>query len=92
MIRKGTIASVALTVILSAGLVLANPSTGTKGMDVTQQIHREIVTLPFSGVYFMALSSRLAKTCRIRVLSTLASHGAGRSVVTLILFSSATYS
>src|SRR5438067_6124524 len=51
MIRKGTIASVALTVILSAGLVLANPSTGTKGMDVTQQIHREIVTLPFSGIW-----------------------------------------
>ena len=42
MIRKGTIASVALTLILTAGMVHA---------DVTQQIHREIVTLPFSGIW-----------------------------------------
>ena len=42
MIRKGTIAFVALTLILSAGLVHA---------DVTQQIHREIVTLPYSGIW-----------------------------------------
>src|SRR5204862_8271467 len=51
MSRKGTIAFVALTVILSAGLSFANPSTSTKGMDVTQQIHHEIVTLPFSGIW-----------------------------------------
>jgi hypothetical protein len=51
MIRKGTIASVALTLILSAGLVHANPSTGTKGMDVTQQIRHEIVTLPYTGIW-----------------------------------------
>ena len=51
MSRKGTIASVALTVILSAGLTLASPSTGTKGMDVTQQIHHEMVTLPYSGIW-----------------------------------------
>jgi hypothetical protein len=51
MIRKGTIASVALTVILAAGLAHANPSTSTKGMDVTQQIHHEIVTLPYTGIW-----------------------------------------
>jgi len=51
MIRKGTIASAALTVILTAGLTLANPSTSTKGMDVTQQIRHEIVTLPYSGIW-----------------------------------------
>lgn len=50
MIRKATIASVALTVVLSAGLTFANPSTGTKG-DVTQQIHHELVTLPYSGIW-----------------------------------------
>jgi osmotically-inducible protein OsmY len=51
MIRKQTIGSVALTVILTAGLAVANPSTGTKGMDVAQQIHHEIVTLPYTGVW-----------------------------------------
>ena len=51
MSRTRTIASVALTVILSAGMALANPSTGTKAMDVTQQIHHEIVTLPYTGIW-----------------------------------------
>jgi hypothetical protein len=51
MIRKGTIASVALTLILSAGLVHANPSSSTRGMDVTQQIRHEIVTLPYTGIW-----------------------------------------
>jgi hyperosmotically inducible protein len=51
MIRKGTIASVALTLILSAGLVHANPSASTRGMDVTQQIRHEIVTLPYTGIW-----------------------------------------
>src|SRR5712691_11539928 len=51
MIRKRTIASVALTVILAAGLAHANPTTSTKGMDVTQQIHHEIVTLPYTGIW-----------------------------------------
>jgi hyperosmotically inducible periplasmic protein len=51
MIRKGTIASVALTVVLSAGLTFANPSASTTGKDVTQQIHHEIVTLPYTGIW-----------------------------------------
>jgi hypothetical protein len=51
MIPKGTIASVALTLILTASLLQANPSTNTRGMDVTQQIHHEIVTLPYVGIW-----------------------------------------
>ena len=50
MIRKGTIASVALTLISAAGFALANPSTGSNNT-VAQQIHHEIVTLPYAGIY-----------------------------------------
>src|SRR5690349_15688478 len=42
MIRKRTIASVALTLILAAGLVHAKPSVPNKGTDVAQQIRHEI--------------------------------------------------
>ena len=51
MIRRGTIASVALTVILSAGLVHAKPSLTNKGTDVAQQIRHEIATLPYTGIW-----------------------------------------
>jgi hyperosmotically inducible periplasmic protein len=51
MIRKGTIASVALTVILAAGLAGAAPSTKTKSMDVSGQIRHEIATLPYTGIW-----------------------------------------
>ena len=51
MIRKGTIASVALTVLLVAGLVHAKPSVTNKAMDVTQRIHHEIATLPYTGIW-----------------------------------------
>lgn len=51
MIRKGTIAFAALTLILSSGLVHANPSTSTRGMDVTGQIRHEILTLPYTGIW-----------------------------------------
>jgi len=51
MIRKGTIASVALMVILAAGLAAAAPSTNRKPMDVTQQIRHEIATLPYTSIF-----------------------------------------
>jgi hyperosmotically inducible protein len=51
MIRKRNIASVALTIILTACLVHAKPSGTTKGMDVTQQIRHEIATLPYTGIW-----------------------------------------
>jgi hyperosmotically inducible protein len=51
MIRKGTIASVALTLILTAGLINARPSVTNKSMDVTQQIRHEISTLPYTGIW-----------------------------------------
>jgi hyperosmotically inducible protein len=51
MIRKRTIASVALTVILTAGLVHAKPSVPNKGTDAAQQIRHEIATLPYTGIW-----------------------------------------
>ena len=52
----------------------------------------EIVIRPPSEVYLIALSKRFAKTWRMRMRSTGASHGPAKSVVREIFFSSVTYS
>jgi len=52
MIRKGTIVSVALAVVISAGLVLANSSVpANRSMDISQQIRHEIAMLPYTGIW-----------------------------------------
>ena len=51
MIRKRSIVTIALAVVLAAGLVDAKPSGTSKSMDVTQQIRHEIATLPYNGIW-----------------------------------------
>jgi hyperosmotically inducible periplasmic protein len=52
MIRKGTIASVVLAVVISAGVVLANSSVpANRSTDISRQIRHEIAMLPYTGIW-----------------------------------------
>ena len=52
MIRKGTIGSVLLAVVMMAGFVQANSSVpANKNMDISQQIRHEIAMLPYTGIW-----------------------------------------
>ena len=52
MIRKATIGSVMLAVVMTAGFVHAGPSVpADKTMDISQQIRHEIALLPYTGIW-----------------------------------------
>ncbi len=51
MIRKGTIAAVALAVVINTGLIQAKPSPDNGHKTVREQIRHEISVLPYSGIY-----------------------------------------
>jgi hyperosmotically inducible protein len=52
MIRKKTIGSVVLAVVIMAGFVHANSSIpANKSMDIGQQIRHEIAMLPYTGIW-----------------------------------------
>jgi hyperosmotically inducible protein len=52
MIRKATIGSVVLAVVMTAGFVHAGPAVpANKAMDISQQIRHEIALLPYTGIW-----------------------------------------
>jgi hyperosmotically inducible protein len=51
MIRKGTIVSVALTVVLAASLVQAKSTSPNPPMTTADQIRHEIAMLPYSSIW-----------------------------------------
>jgi osmotically-inducible protein OsmY len=51
LIRKGTIASVALTVVLAAGLAQAKSTSPNQPITTADQIRHEIAMLPYSSVW-----------------------------------------
>src|SRR5262249_39613944 len=52
MIRKATIGSVVLAVVMTAGFVHAGSSVpANKRMDIGQQIRHEIALLPYTGIW-----------------------------------------
>jgi hyperosmotically inducible protein len=52
MIRRATIGSAVLAVVMTAGLVHANSSVpANKSMDISQQVRHEIAMLPYTGIW-----------------------------------------
>lgn len=51
MIRKGTILSVALTVVLATGLALAKSASANQPITTADQVRHEIAMLPYSSIW-----------------------------------------